>query len=120
MHNGGIQDITLDNITLKGNNIVDGAGVAGVYMILNSVGGTYAGTSYPACNIGEVLLYNGAPGDADTYSCAFTIELIPGLENATDINFLATLANGIVASFVDDEGDTTSNAVGIQIITDEP
>lgn len=117
MHNAGIEDLTLSSITLKGENIADEPDTA-EFRILNSAGGDYNYVSYLACNIGEVLGYNGS--GTDTYSCAFTIELKPGLENADDINFLATLTNGITATFTDDDSEESSNAVSIQVVTDEP
>lgn len=117
MHNAGLENVNLSALTVQGNAIVDGVDY-GQYTIRNSAGGSHAGVSYPACNIGEPLGYNGSA--TDTYSCAFTIELQPGIENADDINFSAAIGNGIIATFMNAGGETTSNAVGVAVLTDEP
>jgi len=117
-----VDNVTLTGLTVQGLNVVDGAGNS-EFTILNSVGGTYNSTFYPACNVGpigvgEELGYSGS--GSNVYACAFTIELKPGLENTNDINFIAQGAlNGIVATVTDDEGDTFSNYVSVQVITDE-
>jgi hypothetical protein len=116
MQNAGIKDLTLSSITLKGLNVVDGA-VYPEFDILNLAGGDYNLVNYAACNIGEVLGYIGS--GTDIYSCAFTIELKPGLENNADIAFSAPLISGIIATFTDNDGLEVSNAVGISVLTDE-
>ncbi|QYJ99193.1 hypothetical protein K0J45_08345 [Shewanella alkalitolerans] len=89
------------------------------FKLLNS-GGVYNEATYGYCEPNHVLGYLGS--GTHTYSCAFTIELKPGLENNDDINFAAALVNGIVATFTDPDvpGEPLSNAVAIQVITDEP
>lgn len=120
MHNAGIKDLTLTALSVLNNSVVNDADY-GSFVIRNAVGGFHANVFYPACNITEVLGYNGS--GTDTYSCAFTIELKPGIENATDINFLSQgVLNGITATLTDGDGDGQSdkNSVSIQVVTDEP
>lgn len=117
MHNAGIENVNLSDISLKGDTTVNDTGPS-AYTIRNTIGGYHNGVFYPSCNIGEPIGYNGS--GTDIYSCAFIIELKPGIENAVDINFLATLANGVKATFTNVDGESTSNSVGIQVITDEP
>ena len=117
LHNAGIENLTLTGLTVMGQPVVDDDD-QGSYVIRNALGGEHDLISFSACNIGEVLGYNGS--GTDTYSCAFSIEHHPGLENSTDINFSALLANGIVATLTDDDGQTSSNAVGLEVYTVEP
>ncbi|WP_237524182.1 hypothetical protein [Shewanella sp. KX20019] len=114
--NAGIEDVTLTALTVQGITVADG-NFNTAFTILNAIGGEHAGVAYSACSIGTVLGYSGSP--TDTYSCAFTIELKPGIENTDDINFLASGVNGVVAVVADDEGDEVVNGVAVQVITDE-
>lgn len=118
MHNAGIENLTLTALTVLNNSVVDDADY-GSFVIRNAAGGSHANVFYPACNISEVLGYDGS--STDTYSCAFTIELKPGIENTTDIDFLAQgVLNGITATLTDNDGQSDKNSVAVQVITDEP
>ncbi len=113
LQNAGIENVTLTSLTLgiAGPSVFTEDATAG-YRLYNT-GGMFDGVSYPSCNQGEELTYNGSPGD--TYACAFTIEFIPGLENTAPIEFL----NEVIATVEDDEGDASSNDVSIQVTTVE-
>lgn len=118
IQNAGIEDLTLTALTVLDNPVVDNADY-GTFIIRNAVGGEHANVSYPACNMNEVLGYNGS--GTDTYSCAFTIELKPGIENTDDINFLAQgVLNGIAATLTDDDGESDTNFVSVEVNTVEP
>lgn len=112
-----VDNVTLTSLTLLGVDVVDGASSGG-FTILNTLGGTYDGVFYPACNIGQVLEYSGSGNNV--YNCAFTVELRPGLENTDPITFLAQGAlDGIVATVTDDEGDDLTNFISIEVNTIE-
>ncbi len=112
-----VDNVTLTSLTLLGIDVVDGASSGG-FTILNTLGGTYDGVFYPACNIGQVLEYSGSGNNI--YNCAFTVELRPGLENTDPIAFLAQGAlDGIVATVTDDEGDDLTNFISIEVNTVE-
>jgi hypothetical protein len=112
-----VDNVTLTSLTLLGIDVVDGASSGG-FTILNTLGGTYDGVFYPACNIGQVLEYSGSGNNV--YNCAFTVELRPGLENTDPIAFLAQGAlDGIVATVTDDEGDDLTNFISIEVNTVE-
>jgi hypothetical protein len=112
-----VDNVTLTSLTLLGVDVVDGASSGG-FTILNTLGGTYDGVFYPACNIGQVLEYSGSGNNV--YNCAFTVELRPGLENTDPIAFLAQGAlDGIVATVTDDEGDDLTNFISIEVNTVE-
>ncbi|QYK14487.1 hypothetical protein K0I63_08415 [Shewanella rhizosphaerae] len=118
LHNAGLENVNLTALTVLGQSVFAEPNLAG-FQILNE-GGTYATEDYGPCNENALLGYNGSVSPSDTYSCAFTIELKPGLENAIDINFFASLANGVTATVTDDEGTSTSNSVSIAVQVDEP
>jgi|GEM_PF-1647660 len=112
-----VDNVTLTSLTLLGVDVVDGASSGG-FTILNTLGGTYDGVFYPACNIGQVLEYSGSGNNV--YNCAFTVELRPGLENTDPVTFLAQGAlDGIVATVTDDEGDDLTNFISIEVNTIE-
>lgn len=112
-----VDNVTLTSLTLLGVDVVDGASSGG-FTILNTLGGTYDGVFYPACNIGQVLEYSGSGNNV--YNCAFTVELRPGLENTDPVAFLAQGAlDGIVATVTDDEGDDLTNFISIEVNTVE-
>ena len=111
MHNAGIENVTLDLLTLGGFDVFPGADEAG-FRIINA-GGDFDGMAYPQCDSGHELGYNGSA--TDTYACAFTIEFKPGLENTDPINFL----NDVVVRVVDDEGADSTSDVTIQVGTAE-
>ncbi|MDF0534285.1 hypothetical protein KDN34_06405 [Shewanella yunxiaonensis] len=111
MHNAGIENVTLNLLTLGGVDVFPGADEAG-FRIINA-GGDFDGMAYPQCDSGHELGYNGSA--TDTYACAFTIEFKPGLENTNPISFL----NDVVVQVVDDEGADSTSDVTIQVGTAE-
>ncbi len=121
--NGGVDNATIDTLTIKDVNLADGAGSEAVgFEILDETGGvpdyTYESgdelLGYVFCAASTVI----APGD--TYSCAFTIKLYPGFTPATDdINFIALGLDALVIKLVDDDGSDTTKTIGIQISTVE-
>ncbi|WP_182052891.1 hypothetical protein [Vibrio sp. B1FIG11] len=112
-----VDNVTLSALTLLGVTVADGE-TGPNFRILNTQGGTYNDVYYPACNIGQVIEYSGSGNNI--YNCAFTVELIPGLEGSTPIEFLAQGAlEGVVATVTDDEGDSLVNFVSIQVNTVE-
>ncbi|WP_257985309.1 hypothetical protein [Shewanella sp. GutCb] len=116
LSNGGFEDVTLTDLTVMGVDVVDGAAGAD-FIFRNAIGGEHAGVSYSACAIGTVLGYSGS--GTDTYSCAFTLELRPGIENTDAISFLAGGVNGVVAIVADDEGTEVINGVSVEVNTIE-
>ncbi|WP_413110383.1 hypothetical protein [Thaumasiovibrio sp. DFM-14] len=114
--NTGIENVTLDTLTLAGINVADGAGNT-QFTILNTLGGDYDGVSYDACNLGEVIGYSGSA--TDTYACAFTVELKPGLENTDAVNFLATSTEAVTVGVADNDGNSADNDVEVTVITAE-
>ncbi|EDP99828.1 hypothetical protein [Shewanella benthica] len=116
--NAGIENVTLTELTVLGVTVADGNSDANdIFTILNTIGGYHAGVAYSACTIGTVLEYSSS--GSETYSCAFTIELQPGIENTDAITFLATGVDGIVAIVEDDEGDQVVNGVAVEVNTVE-
>ncbi len=124
MTNGSqINNVDFTGLTVKLQSVFDEI-ETGDFKLING-GGDYNGNSYSACEKDHTLGY--ASSGTETYNCAFTIELKPGLENAVDINFAALLATGAIkATFTDKNGtaDTAddvdlSNDVLIQVITNE-
>lgn len=112
-----VDNVTLSSLTLRGVEIVDGAS-NGIFTILNTQGGVYNYEHYPACSIGQVLEYHGSGNDV--YSCAFTVELRPGLENTDPVVLNARgVLEGIVATLTDDEGDEGTEFISIEVYTDE-
>jgi hypothetical protein len=114
--NAGVENVTLTELTVQGITVADG-NANPAFTILNAIGGEHAGITYSACSIGTVLGYSGSA--SDTYSCAFTIELKPGIENTDAINFLASGVDGIVAVVADDDGEEVVNGVSVQVNTVE-
>ncbi|WP_110456650.1 hypothetical protein [Shewanella algidipiscicola] len=111
LHNAGIENVNLTLMTVGGANVFTEDDTAS-FMLIND-GGMHDSISYPACNEGQELTYNGSPND--TYSCAFTIELKPGLENTDPITFL----DDVIVSVADDEGNVSTNDVAIEVNTIE-
>ena len=114
--NAGIENVTLTELMVQGVTVGDGNSNA-AFTILNAIGGEHDGVAYSACTIGTVLGYSGS--GSETYSCAFTIELKPGIENTDAISFLAAGVDGIVAIVEDDEGDQVVNGVAVEVNTVE-
>jgi hypothetical protein len=114
--NAGVENVTLTELTVQGITVADGNSNL-AFIILNAIGGEHAGMTYSACSIGTVLGYSGSV--SDTYSCAFTIELKPGIENTDNISFLASGVNGIVAVVADDDGEEVVNGVSVEVNTVE-
>ena len=114
--NAGIENVTLTELMVQGITVGDGNSNA-AFTILNAIGGEHDGVAYSACTIGTVLGYSGS--GSETYSCAFTIELKPGIENTDAISFLAAGVDGIVAIVEDDEGDQVVNGVAVEVNTVE-
>ncbi|MBE7215751.1 hypothetical protein MK852_14885 [Shewanella benthica] len=121
LSNGGFENVTLTDLTVMGVDVVDGAvgatALGDDFIIRNAIGGEHALVSYSACAIGTVLGYSGS--STDTYSCAFTLELRPGIENTDAISFLAGGVNGVVAIVADDEGTEVINGVSVEVNTIE-
>ncbi|MHA2742462.1 DUF7507 domain-containing protein [Vibrio harveyi] len=112
-----VDNVTLTGLTLRGVDIIDGNGNAN-FTIFNTQGGTHSGMTYPPCNIGQELGYSGSGNNV--YTCAFTVELRPGLENTDPITFQAQgVLDGIVATVEDDDGDALTNFVSIEVNTVE-
>ncbi|MCE9687791.1 hypothetical protein LZP73_16545 [Shewanella sp. AS16] len=111
LHNAGIENVNLTLLTVGGINVFAGADEAG-FRLING-GGNFDSIGYLPCDEGHQLGYNGS--GTDTYSCAFTIEFKPGLENTLPINFL----DDVVARVEDNEGDDSTNDVSIQVMTAE-
>lgn len=112
-----VDDVTLTALTVKGENVFAFDGMNDEFNLLNT-GGTYNGVTYSACNYGAEMQYSGSGLGLNVYSCAFTLELKPGLENTDDIEFLSQGAlNGVVATVTDDEGDTLTNFVSVEVNT---
>ncbi|SQH77153.1 conserved protein of unknown function [Shewanella benthica] len=114
--NAGIENVTLTELTVQGVTVANGNSNA-AFTILNAIGGEHAGVAYSACTIGTVLGYSGS--GSEDYTCAFTIELKPGVENTDAISFLAAGVDGIVAIVEDDEGDQVVNGVTVEVNTVE-
>ncbi|MCE9687792.1 hypothetical protein LZP73_16550 [Shewanella sp. AS16] len=111
LHNAGIENVNLTLMTVAGVSVFGGADVPG-FRLING-GGDFDGVGYAGCVDGQELGYNGS--GTDTYSCAFTIEFKPGLENTDPINFL----NDVIVRVEDDEGDDSTNDVSIEVHTIE-
>ncbi|MGS0683303.1 hypothetical protein ACVBIL_19375 [Shewanella sp. 125m-7] len=114
--NAGIEDVTLTELTVRGVPVVHNNAHT-EFIILNAANGEHAGTSYSPCTIGTVLGYNGS--GSENYTCAFTIELKPGVENTDPITFLSAGVDGVVAVVEDDEGDKVTNGVAVEVNTVE-
>ncbi len=120
IENGSIEDVDLTSIKVKGIEVAEGAEYKDVnenlvFVLRNTFGGSHNDVDYPYCNLPQPLAYAGDPDD--TYSCAFTIELYPGIDSVTNIDFQA--GNGITATVEDNEGDDATTAVSVQVIAVE-
>ncbi|MCG9729448.1 hypothetical protein L1D44_06240 [Shewanella sp. Isolate13] len=114
--NAGVEDVTLTELTVKGVTVAHN-NIHSEFIILNAANGEHAGVSYSPCAIGTVLGYNGS--GSEHYTCAFTIELKPGVENTDPITFLSAGVDGIVAVVEDDEGSQIVNGVTVEVNTVE-
>jgi hypothetical protein len=116
LFNGGVDTATIDGLTIGGVALVADGGVAGQFVILDEAASSSytgeAGESYAFCATGVDIL------PQTWYDCAFTLKLLPGFE-AGDINLLATGANGLVVTLVDDDGSEVTADVDITIQTQE-
>jgi len=111
LHNAGIEDVNLTALTMGGFSVF--VGVDGPLFRLMNTGGDFDGTNYGACVEDQELGYEGS--GTEDYSCAFTIEFKPGLENTDDVDFL----EDVVVTVEDDEGDEVINDVTIDVLTVE-
>ncbi len=111
--NPGVENVKLTALTVNALSVFDEEFNAN-FSLLNT-GGDYGPVYYGPCVEGSDLLYNGAPSDGDKYSCAFTIELKPGLENTDPVDVTGTLA----VTVTDDDGTDLTNSVSAQVITVE-
>jgi hypothetical protein len=111
MQNTGVENVTFKLLTVDGQDVFTGADVAGFRLVNN--GGDFDSTGYAGCVLDQVLGYQGS--GTDLYSCAFTIEFKPGLENTDPIAFL----NTILVRLEDDEGVDSTSSVDVQVGTAE-
>ncbi|ABZ77059.1 conserved hypothetical protein [Shewanella halifaxensis HAW-EB4] len=114
--NAGVENVTLTELTVKGVTVAHNNPHA-EFTVLNAASGEHAGVAYSPCAIGTVLGYSGS--GSEHYTCAFTIELKPGVENTDPITFLSAGVDGIVAVVEDDEGTPIVNGVAVEVNTVE-
>ncbi|WP_085984816.1 hypothetical protein [Moritella dasanensis] len=113
LHNAGIKNVNLTDLTLGGFSVFAGADETAFRLI--NTGGDFNSITYGACVEDQLLTFNSDVTDTDTYSCAFTIEFKPGLEDTLPIGFL----EDVIAIVTDDKLATSTNDVTIQVITGE-
>lgn len=115
--NNGIDNFDITSLTLKSLNLVDGAGIADQFKVLDESASGYnygTSTSLPFCQVGTVLV-------GDTYECAFTIKFFSGFTGQGDVAQFFSGADGLVAEFDDGDGGTpVTTTVGLSFETDEP
>ncbi|SDI95869.1 hypothetical protein SAMN04488540_10478 [Ferrimonas sediminum] len=113
--NGNVDTASITGVTIKGVNLVAGGGIPGQFEVQNDAGTSSYNPGdgpYAFCSTGVDIL----PGD--TYECAFTLKLFPGFPPG-DINFSATGANGLVFTYQDNEGNSVTTNVDMNVMTIE-
>ena len=112
--NTGIENVTLTKILVKNGNVTHLRSAPG-FNVLNTAGGVHETVGYSACTTGHELGYSGST--TDTYECAFTLELLPGIESAADIELSALDGEAVIVVVEDNEGVEHSNDVHLEVST---
>ncbi len=116
--NGGVDNATITTLTIKGTNLVAGAGseAAGFEILDETPSYTYQASDgpYAFCATGVVI------PPAGSYDCAFTIKLYPGFLPATDdVSFSALGLDALTVTLEDNDGSSTTKTMGIEVYTVE-
>ncbi|MGS0696345.1 hypothetical protein [Shewanella sp. 0m-4] len=112
--NTGIEDVTLTDITIHGESVIDHLSPVPGHTLLND-GGSHEFVPYPACANGHTIGYSGSLNDNDFYECPFTVELLPGIDSAAAINYATPANDGVTVLLEDNEGSKVSHGVNIEV-----
>ncbi|WP_105201448.1 hypothetical protein [Pseudoalteromonas sp. T1lg10] len=119
INNGGVRNANLTSLQIwDGTDIASkmsvfaNPDVVDEFRVLNN-GGSHFGHVYLPCVSNTLLGYSGIATGTDTYTCAFTIEWYPDLEDAAAID----ITKAIEAVLTDTAGDTAEAQVSIKVIT---
>ncbi|MGS0692542.1 hypothetical protein [Shewanella sp. 30m-9] len=112
--NTGIEDVTLTDITIHGESVIDHLSPVPGHTLLND-GGSHEFVPYPACANGHTIGYSGSLNDNDFYECAFTVELLPGIDSANAINYVTPANDGVTVLLEDNEGSKVSHGINIEV-----
>ncbi|WP_234496638.1 DUF7507 domain-containing protein [Vibrio maritimus] len=114
--NTSIENVKLSGLTLFSQNVLEDDVVDDGFTFRN-VGGTYNEVFYPACELNKDIEYAGSGND--TYLCAFVVDFEAGLDDVTAVNFNANAGDAVVVSVKDDQDNTVSGNVSVQLVTQE-
>ncbi|USD62369.1 hypothetical protein J4N45_23640 [Vibrio sp. SCSIO 43140] len=114
--NTSIENVKLSGLTLFSQNVLEDDMVDDGFTFRN-VGGTYNEVFYPACELNKDIEFAGSGND--TYLCAFVVDFEAGLDDVTAVNFNANAGDAVVVSVKDDQDNTVSGNVSVQLVTQE-
>ncbi|QBY03472.1 hypothetical protein E2K93_03370 [Thalassotalea sp. HSM 43] len=124
LSNGGVDNVDITGITIGDLALADGVTLTDTFIVRDE--STSYGYDYPNESNLPFCAVDTANPDilvGETYKCGFTLELLPGFANPTDVaGVMATLSGTGGLVFTVNDGDTadTSVIVGITVETAEP